>query len=113
MATKTFQVKKYELILGDAMEAVWRGVPIKARGILDCRGATHHLLIYFLNPDSQEPHPIYDPANKVGAIFLRFSEMAQFVDLVRNEKPVYAYLNDSNPEWNSISTSKEPVVEAE
>jgi hypothetical protein len=39
--------------------------------------------------------------------------MQHYVDLVRNEKPVYAYLNSDKPQWNSISTSNEPVGEEE
>lgn len=49
----------------------------------------------------------------VGAIFLPFKEMAPLVDLVRNKKPVYAYMNSDRPQWNSLKTSKEPVGEEE
>ncbi len=49
----------------------------------------------------------------VGAILLPFKEMAPFVDLVRNEKPVYAYMNSDRPQWNNLKTSLEPVGEEE
>jgi len=39
--------------------------------------------------------------------------MEPFVDLLRNEKPVYAYLNSDIPAWNSIRTTQEPVGEEE
>jgi hypothetical protein len=39
--------------------------------------------------------------------------MGPFVDLLRNEKPVMAYLNSHKPQWNQFSTGKEPVGEAE
>ena len=57
--------------------------------------------------------PVYIPANEVGAIFLPFREMAPFVDLLRNEKPIYAYLNSDPPQWNSLETRQEPVGEEE
>ncbi len=36
-----------------------------------------------------------------------------YVDMLRNERPVYAYLNSDKPQWNSLKTSKEPVGEQE
>ena len=56
---------------------------------------------------------MYSVANKVGLIFLPFHEMEPFVDLLRNEKPVTAYLNSDSPQWNQLFTGKEPVGEAE
>ena len=113
MVIKKFQVSRYSVKLGHAMTATWSGKKIKARGIVACHGADHRFIAYFLTDDSPVPGPVYVVANKVGAIFLPFREMEPFVDLVRNEKPIYAYLNSSRPEWNSISTSMEPVGEEE
>ena len=56
---------------------------------------------------------VYAVANKVGAIFLPFKEMPPFVDLLRNEKPIYAYLNSDKPEWNYVRSGPEPVGEEE
>ncbi len=56
---------------------------------------------------------MYVVKNNVGALFLPFEELGGFVDLVRNEKPVFAYLNSDKPEWISVRTSKEPVGEEE
>ena len=39
--------------------------------------------------------------------------MPFWVDMLRNEKPVYGYINTDHPEWTSISTSSEPVGEEE
>ena len=113
MATKRFAVETYSIKTGDSLTATWGGVQIKARGILACRGQDHRFLAYFLTDDSPVPEPVYIPANKVGAIFLPNSDMAPFVDLVRNEKPVYAYLNSARPDWNNLSTSQEPIGEEE
>ena len=56
---------------------------------------------------------MYVVANKVGALFLPFKEMGPFLDMLRNEKPIWAYLNSDKPEWISLKTSKEPVGEEE
>lgn len=61
--------------------------------------------MYFLHKDSQVPPPFYNTTNKVGAIFIPFEDMSIYLDIIRNEKPIYAYLNSNKPEWNSIRTS--------
>jgi len=71
------------------------------------------VIAYFLTDNSPIPGPVYSVANKVGLIFLPFHEMEPFVDLLRNEKPVTAYLNSDSPQWNQLFTGKEPVGEAE
>ena len=113
MATKRFMVERYEIKLGHALTATWSGKVIRARGVVACHGGDHRFIAYFLTDDSPVPGPVYIVANKVGAIFLPFPEMGPFVDLLRNEKPVYAYMNSDRPEWNQLYTGKEPVGEAE
>ena len=113
MVIKKFLVSRYQLKLGHEMSATWSGKRIKARGIVACYGEEHRFIAYFLTSDSLVPDPVYVVNNKVGAIFLPFKEMCPFVDMLRNEKPIYAYLNSDKPEWNSISTSMEPVGEEE
>ena len=113
MTTKTFPVEKYVVALGHSMTATWSGIQIKARGYVTCYGGDHRFIAYFLTDDSPVPDPVYVIKNKVGAIFLPFDEMPLFVDLVRNERPIYAYLNSDKPQWNNLKTSSEPVGEEE
>ncbi len=113
MAIKKFSIQSYSIKLGDAMSATWQGTRIKARGIVACRGGDHRFIAYFLAEDSPVPDSVYIEANKVGAVFRPIEEMSAYVDLVRNEKPIFAYLNSSKPEWNSLSTSQEPIGEEE
>jgi hypothetical protein len=113
MAIHTFLVQTYEEALGHAMSATWSGTTIRARGYVVCYGGDHRFIAYFLTDDSPVPDPVYVVANKVGAVFLPFKEMAPWVDMLRNEKPVYAYLNSERPEWNYIRTTQEPVGEEE
>jgi hypothetical protein len=113
MTIYQFPVEYYTITLGHANTASWGGTQIRARGMLVCYGGDHRFIAYFLTDDSPVAAPVYIPANKVGAIFLPFREMAPFVDLVRNEKPIYAYLNSDTPQWNSLKTGQEPVGEEE
>lgn len=113
MTTKTFQVEEYKVGLGYEMSATWGGTTISARGYVACYGGNHRLIIYGLTENSPVPGPMYVVGNKVGAIFVPFEEMAAYIDVLRNEKPIFAYLNSDKPEWNSIRTSMEPVGEEE
>ena len=45
--------------------------------------------------------------------FRPFSEFAAHIDTLRNEKPVYMYLNSRDPSQHGIGTSFEPVGEDE
>ena len=113
MATKTFVVDYYKEALGHALSATWGGVTIKARGYIVCHGDNHRFIIYFLTEDSPVPQPTFIPANRVGAIFVPFAESGFYIDMVRNERPIYAYLNSNKPQWNYIRTGAEPTGEEE
>jgi len=113
MATKQFTVTHYRVSAGYKGSATWDGKKIKIQGYVTCYGGDHRFIMYFLHEDSIVPNPTYHVPNKVGAIFLPFKDMPIYLDIVRNEKPIYAYLNSTKPEWNSIKTSNEPVGEEE
>ena len=114
MATKTFSVNYYRASAGFKNNATWSGIVIQTQGYITCYGSDgYRFIMYFLHEDSPVPPPVYITANKVGAIFLPFKDMSVYMDMVRNEKPIYAYLNSVKPEWNSIRTSNEPVGEEE
>ena len=84
-----------------------------ARGVVSCEGDDHRFLMYFLTEDSPIPNPFYNVATKTAAIFLPFGDMCQFVDLLINEEPIYAYLDSDRPLWNYIGTTREPIGEGE
>jgi hypothetical protein len=113
MAIKQFEVNRYQMALGHEMTATWSGQGIKIRGYVTCFGEDHRFIAYFLTENSPVPQPVYLEHNRVGAVFLPFEQMPPFVDMVRNETPVYAYLNSERPEWNSLKTGMEPVGEEE
>jgi hypothetical protein len=115
MATKTFEVTNYALNAGYRNTAIWGGVTIQIQGYAACYGADgSRFIVYGLHPSSPVPaSPAYNVAGNVGAIFVPFSDLHNYVDLLRNEKPLYANLNSDNPNWMSLRTSQEPVGEEE
>lgn len=115
MTVKRFQVTRYELNAGFKNTAGWAGVTIQAQGYVTCFGDDgSRLIVYGLHPSSPVPAtPVYNVGGNVGAIFVPFRDLGSYVDIVRNEKPVYGYLNSDHPTWISLSTSQEPVGEEE
>lgn len=112
MPSKSFQVTSYQTKIG--FELSGGGGGPKSRGYLACFGNDgYRFVIYFAAPGSAMAPPRYFPDTKFGSINVPVDEMLHYVDMVRNEKPVYAYMNSDKPQWNSISTSKEPVGEEE
>ena len=98
MAKKTFNVEHYKFSINHELTATWSGTTIKACGKVVCYGDDHRLIAYFLADDSLLPKPVYLENENVGVIYFHFNEMRTFIDLLRYEKPVYAYLTSQKPE---------------
>ena len=110
MTIKKFEVKSYEIKLGEALEIGGKKFP----AVIVCNGADgHRCILYFYHDGNPQNPPHYNPPYKVGTIQLRFKNIMPYIDMLRNERPVYAYLNSEKPWWNNISTSREPVGEEE
>jgi hypothetical protein len=114
MAIRTFQISSYTVTLGDKMTASFGGTTIKARGVISCIGPDDQRVVaYFLSDDSPVPAPTTTNGGKWGPIFLEKELIGQWIDLLRNETPLYGHINTDHPEWTNISTSTEPVGEHE
>jgi len=113
MATVAFEIKTYEVKIAREMNGSAGGLNLKFAAYILCRGDEYHSVIYVLDDTSPVPVNTYLPAYKRGTIFVPRWQFEWFLDLLRNEKPVFCYLNSSTPKWNSIYTGREPVGEQE
>jgi hypothetical protein len=115
MPNKTFAVANYILNAGYRGGATWAGTSILIQGYVACYGASNErLIVYGLHPSSPvPPAPVCNWAGNVGAIFVPFNVLSAYVDIVRNELPVYARLDSDHPDWMGLTTSKEPIGEGE
>jgi hypothetical protein len=112
MTTATVEIESYLVQVGYESSG-GAGGP-KSRGIVACYGqGGYTFLIYLAAPGSVTAPPRYNSNRKIGSINVPVDEMNHYVDILRNEKPVYLYMNSENPQWNHIRTSKEPVGEGE
>ena len=112
MSAITTEIENYLIQIGYESTGGLGGP--KSRGVIACYGQGGYvLLIYLAAPDSEIAAPTFDPDSKWGSINVPVGEMANYLDVLRNESPVYLYMNSNYPQWNNIRTSKEPVGEAE
>lgn len=112
MAKHVFEVKKYRVTLGDHT-TIWAGCETRARGVVACFGEHLRLIFYFLGDDQDWPEPIWNQDGRVACVFLPFTALPAFVDLLRNEKPVTANIDTDRPGDCFINTGDEPVGEEE
>jgi len=86
-------------------------------GYLNCLDAnvnwSYQQTVYFVPDGASLPPPTYNPAAKAGSLYRPISQMGLYVDLLRNEKPVYASMDDQNPDGNALRTYPEAVGEGE
>jgi hypothetical protein len=114
-----FEIKQYMVIWRQLENRDFNGTNIQIRGIVRCSGVepksseNYAMDVIFLAPDSPFPAPTFEPDNKKGYMFMPISDIAAFVDILRNESPIYGHLRGDKPEWTSVTTTQEPVGEGE
>lgn len=108
-----FEIKQYMIIWRQMEPRSFGGVSAKIRAIVRCSGAEYKMDVFFLAPDSPYPPPVFQPGEKKGYMFMPISDIMPFVDMLRNESPVFGHLRGDKPEWTSVTTSNEPVGEGE
>lgn len=119
MDAVVFEIKHYMVIWRQLENRDFEGTPVEIRGIVRCTGPkpdtgeNYTLDVMFLSPNSQYPQPTFDADAKKGYMFMPISDIAAFVDILRNEKPIYGHLRGDKPEWTSVTTTQEPVGEGE
>lgn len=112
MSKKTFAVENYEVKRARRM-TIGGGAAAFASQIV-CNGSDGtRLVLFFLSPSSVVPDNIYNPSAKRATSYLPAELFDWYQDLLRNEKPVYAYLNSDYPLENGLFTARERVGETE
>jgi hypothetical protein len=112
MAHVHFEVKYYRVSLT-------RGVAEGANifGWVQCLDKqadwVYGFTVFFVPDDDNLPPSFYNPAVKSGATFRPISQMPLYIDLLRNEAPVFVSMNDEIEDLNRVSTWPEPVGEGE
>jgi hypothetical protein len=116
--TKSFAVLNYWFTLGSRQTATIGGFTIqfqgrfRALGGIPPGGVPMQFTVYGLHPRSLVPTSAYCNAEETdAAIFVPFVELHHYVDIVRNERPVYGHLNKVSGSY--LVTGLEPAGEQE
>ena len=112
MKSVRFEVKNYQITMGADMASIESGRDVKVCAIIGCYGDNYKLMINFVAENEGQPKGVYDAEKKTGAIYVPISRLPGYVDILRNEKPIFAHLNDK-VEWITIGTGHEPTGEGE
>ncbi len=112
MAKHNFLVERYQITLGDHPKT-FGGAEVRARGVVACFGEFLRLIYYFLPDGVEARDAMWSEDARLCVVFLPFSVMPTFVDLLRNEKPIYGNIDTESPGDAFISTLHEPVGEEE
>ncbi len=119
MASVTIEVKFYQTSWRQLERRTIAGKEVLVRAQVRCTGTPvksedeHTLDVVFIAPDSPVPAPSFNADERKAAMYMPISDLMAFVDTLRNEKPIYAFLDDARPDLISVLTNKEPVGENE
>lgn len=109
MASASFEITTYVVQLGH------RGIPFN---FIKCYGEQpdHTFMIQFVDDITTAPQNTgLISGDKVsGSIYVPERQYAWYLDLLRNEGPIFAVVDDQNPRYaNKIRTGAEPVGEGQ
>jgi hypothetical protein len=106
VAHRDFEVKYYQVNL--STNILSSGVTVV--GFISCHDASTNWsstqVIYFVPDGISLPPPTYSPSVKVGAMYRPISQFGIFIDLLRNERPLHAHMDDTVLALNSLETTR-------
>jgi hypothetical protein len=113
VAKVDFEIRTYEIKMARELNATVGETPIKIAAYIVCKGDEYSVSIYALHDTSPAPDNTVNLSIRSGNIFCPRWQFEWFLDLLRNEKPVFCTLRNDTPKWNSLWTGTEPVGELE
>jgi hypothetical protein len=107
MATKTFEIARYTISLGGQQLLTYDNRAITVYSIIQCEGVDGQEFDILITPDwaSLPPYTEISSNNTVGKIVASPERYAWFVDLIRNEGPIIAVIDNSTPMNNRLTIS--------
>jgi hypothetical protein len=109
-----FEVKEYDLKLNREGRTAYSAGGVRFGAGIKCMADDgRYLLVWFVYSMSSAPDNGTQPDLSWGYSCVPMSHYPYYVDMLRNEKPVFATLCTHAPEFNGIGTHAEPVGEEE
>ena len=114
MPTVTYAVLNYTISLHRPLAWNFGGQGVVNVASILCTGDSDHRLLVGFQPQGEAPGAnYYNAGNKTAYLIRPQSEFQWYVDLLRNEKPIYAHINEDNPAFIFLNSGPEPVGEGE
>jgi len=116
LASLNFEIQTYEVFLGKKIGVGFPGLNY-ANGWISCKGAGgEQLLIVFASTQAfaDGASNFTNIGGKRGGIVAPMSSFAFYIDILRNESPVYGQIDSVSPEsLNLLKTALEPAGDFE
>ncbi len=112
MSTKKFEIRTY--ILGAGVQ-IPTSESNNVRSVIICFGDVDQVFMYFVTTDTVPGSrvTVKPDGAMVAQLYLRDVDYLMFVDLLRNEKPVFAYVDPNMPHFCRLVTNAEGIGEGE
>lgn len=113
MAIYTFKIDSYALRGARRMSGMLQGEQLVWRAHIDVYGGGYNMTLYFVDDINNAPDNYYYEPGKRGIVILPLEQYSWYVDMLRNESPVYAKIYTNAPNGISLYTGLEPIGEGE
>ncbi|MCC7565685.1 MAG: hypothetical protein KO206_05345 [Methanomicrobiaceae archaeon] len=120
MTQKTFEISAYEIQLAKEKRIVCEGRAVAVQAIIRCIGipsiySDEHwrVHLYFAGDAAGLPGTAVSQEDRLIRVFLPDGHFERFVDLLRNEKPIFCNFDFDRPDEIIFRSSIEPVGEEE
>lgn len=119
MAQVTIDIKHYQISWRQLERRKVGDQEVLVRAQVRCTGLPvkgedeHTLDVVFVAPESPLPPASFVPAERKANMYMPIADLMPFVDMLRNEKPIYAVLYDTASDLFTVLTNKEPIGENE
>ena len=104
-------IKDYRVVLASPPPGA--GIPFRLAGYIVCHGEADETLTVFFVDEAGMPRSDVHLETRSGTAYRPSSHLGWHLDILRNEEPVYAFIDVANPDLNRIATGAEPVGEGE
>jgi hypothetical protein len=105
-----FEIGGYTIKLGRRLTTTVAGQTVTAIGFISCVGEDFlNVNAYFVDDDSPMPEPVLSRDGNTGTLFLRRQLMPLWTDVLRNERPIFGFIDTAQPGATYITTKVEPV----
>ena len=113
MSVVTFEVTKYKVLTSSGRKGNVRGVEVEYQGLINCYGDKGKYTIYFMKDGSPLPSPVVSstPTRGRGRVYVEYRYMPIYLDILRNEKPIYCFVDSEHPDRCRIQTGLEEIGE--